>query len=347
MTSASVDDDACGAALAADLGVDASFVRCHADDDVTVDVGNATRRAASLVYAISGMTSFPAFAAAVARADPNANPNANATATATSFPRVRALGGGAAPVAQFSRHHAFLTYAVETSNRDAADAMIHALESDAARDALAALVDAPRRACVIRNVAYKLPPIEEAAWPPLRPPSLAARLDRAPGRDARGVVHGGRPPRGVGRGRRATPRETPTGLDARGEVARRASDARGCAPRRRARRVRRRLAEVDVPRETMDLMGLEQLCAALAVDVGAHAADAKCVVDDDGHDSRSHSSRARSGGDGAARARRAGTLRAVARASVGRGNASDCRTNRRRRYDRFLRAARRGTCVYA
>ena len=29
----------------------------------------------------------------------------------------------------------------------------------------------------------------------------------------------------------------------------------------------------------MDLLGLEQLCAALAVDVGAHAADAKCVVD--------------------------------------------------------------------
>ena len=35
-----------------------------------------------------------------------------------------------------------------------------------------------------------------------------------------------------------------------------------------------------MPRETMDLMGLEQLCAALAVDVGAHAADATCVVDD-------------------------------------------------------------------
>ena len=33
-----------------------------------------------------------------------------------------------------------------------------------------------------------------------------------------------------------------------------------------------------MPRETMDLMGLEQLCAALAVDVGAHAADATCVV---------------------------------------------------------------------
>ena len=35
--------------------------------------------------------------------------------------------------------------------------------------------------------------------------------------------------------------------------------------------------EVELPRETMDLMGLEQLCAALAVDVGAHAADATCV----------------------------------------------------------------------
>ena len=74
-----------------------------------------------------------------------------------------------------------MTYAVETSNRDAADAMIHALESDAARDALAALVDAPRRACVIRNVAYKLPPFEEAcgpppsAPPPRRPPRSRPR----------------------------------------------------------------------------------------------------------------------------------------------------------------------------
>ena len=96
VTSGSVDDDACAKALAADFGVDASFARCHADDDVTVDVGNATRRAASLVYAISGMTSFPAFEAAVARAEVDSNANAS------SPPRGSRAGGMARRPAQRS-----------------------------------------------------------------------------------------------------------------------------------------------------------------------------------------------------------------------------------------------------
>ena len=120
------------------------------------------------------MTSFPAFEAAVARAEVTSNANAS------SFPAVRATAGGAAPVAQFSRHHAFLTYAVETSNRDAADAMIRALESDAARDALAALVDAPPRVRGFETPRISSLPggLEEAAWPPpsAPPPSPPASI---------------------------------------------------------------------------------------------------------------------------------------------------------------------------
>ena len=273
VTSGSVNDDACAKALAADFGVDASFARCHSDDDVTVDVGNATRRAASLVYAISGMTSFPAFEAAVARAEVDSNANAS------SFPAVRALGGGAAPVAQFSRHHAFLTYAVETSNRDAADAMIRALESDAARDALAALVDAPRRACMIRNVAYKLPPFEEAAWPPPSAPPPSPPASIAPRGEMREVWFTVDVPP-------AAWREDDARLFAKLRPAlMRVARSRGALPTLEdehlvtARAAYAVVLEVELPRETMDLMGLEQLCAALAVDVGAHAADATCVVD--------------------------------------------------------------------
>ena len=113
--------------------------------------------------------------------------------------------------------------------------------------------------------------------PSLRASSLAARRDRAPGRDARGLVHGGRPARGVARRRRAT-RETPPGADARRAIA-------GALPTLEdehlvtARAAYAVVLEVELPRETMDLMGLEQLCAALAVDVGAHAADATCAAD--------------------------------------------------------------------
>ena len=102
-----------------------------------------------IVFAITEVHDEAKFASLISRI------NLSVISSEVDFDTVAALSGGRYPVVQFLRHHARLTYAIDTHSRHNADAVMRTLK-DLNNQAL--LSQKMEGQTFIRNVAYRLPP---------------------------------------------------------------------------------------------------------------------------------------------------------------------------------------------